>query len=163
MPSLTRRMSQGGNKTLRKLVSLITPEDELRTLIHNADKPKGRAETNVFDRWFMRFRMMSNHTIVFPTLTHENEEKRRRNEKRKNSNLPIPPMAKQSVHRLSLRTWKTEEDLHLLFKDGFEVSHLCHNIKCYNPSHLTIESRESRTNCGIRRRCICGLLSMANG
>lgn len=160
MPPLTPRRMPKKKKTkiLKKLVSFITSKNGFRKLIHNTDKPSGKVETNVFGCWLMRFRMTSN-IFVFPTLTDENGKKRRRNEKKKNPNL------KQSVHRLSLRIWKTKEDLHLLFMNGFEVSH-CHNIKCYNPSHLTIESRtgnESRKNCGIRRRWVCGLLSMASG
>lgn len=55
------------------------------------------------------------------------------------------PLSKQSIHRLSVRIWKAEEELFLLFEYRMKVSHLCHQKICFNPQHLIVESHLNNT------------------
>ena len=58
--------------------------------------------------------------------------------------------------RVSLCAYK--KDIDILLSRELECSHLCHNKKCVNPFHLTLESRdcnEQRKDCNKYQICIC--------
>jgi len=71
------------------------------------------------------------------------------------------------VHRLSVLAWKPLADITLLLEGGdgsstvkrYEVSHLCHQANCFNPSHLLVEAHSinhGRNPCQYgHRRCPC--------
>lgn len=68
--------------------------------------------------------------------------------------------AQQLVHRLAVRAWGTWGHLRRLVLDEWDVSHLCHETRCFRPSHLTVEVHRrniARGRCAEEERCVCGL------
>jgi len=71
----------------------------------------------------------------------------------------LPSGGTQSIHRVVIRAFGTEEQQDQMF-NGDEVSHLCHQSRCFLYSHLTVESKqdnERRKKCARIMSCICFL------
>jgi len=52
--------------------------------------------------------------------------------------------------------WMTQSDQ--MPSKGEDISHLCHNSKCLNPNHMTIESKKAnnlRKGCQVKFKCPC--------
>lgn len=57
----------------------------------------------------------------------------------------FPRLHKQSLHRLSVRAWHPEDNIHAMLESKSEASHLCHNPACVNPNHIVVKTKKKRT------------------
>ena len=75
---------------------------------------------------------------------------------RKRIKYPGYPSSKtEYVHRVAYKLHHKTFEL----EKSLEVSHLCHNHRCINPSHLVLELHEinsSRLSCKVQQKCTHG-------
>ena len=67
-------------------------------------------------------------------------------------------LSQQRVHLLAVMAWHERGSVKRLLDRKTEVSHRCHEVTCFNPDHLVVEThRENvkRMQCNRRLACIC--------
>jgi hypothetical protein len=151
------RREECRNKTSGELALDVTPRIAARTLVAQAEgKPRegpapavSPAESNDKGCWLGQGRGQAHGGHCQAAPLHPRLNHRARN----GAGAVAQRRTPQLLHRLAIRAWGTEPDLRRMVVDGWDVSHLCHNPRCFNIVHLVVESHHGNM---VRRNCDSG-------
>ena len=153
------------SKAERNLLDFCSPQVGLQTLlgIANGVKPRGLAplepaDSNEIGCWLAYASEPSpvhvTTALDLPRMTTKAP---------KGSGQMAMRRSSQLVHRVSVMTWKGDDDRRKMLVLREEVSHLCHHGNCFRPCHLVLETglrNQQRKRCHVGRKCLCKLEPM---